>query len=165
MHLRTLLPARRLAVSANFEALVVYLRLRTVSMTLTSKVLDVLDVLDVVAGGGGGSAIPVVGMLPANIEVDSAHISTTAITSFFMVFLAPLRFEKILRFLHKKEREQNEVACKVSCLGSRKRITIGLPFINTRFRKVQFSCERPLRSWIPLTLLRMKKLTSESAQH
>ena len=70
-------------VSANFEALVVYLRLRTVSITLTSKVFDVLDV---VAGAGGGSAIPVVGMLPAKIEVDNAHISTTAVTSFFMVF-------------------------------------------------------------------------------
>jgi hypothetical protein len=69
-------------VSATFEALVVYLRLRTVNITLTSKVLDVLDV---VAGGGGGSAIPVVGMLPANIEVDSAHMNTTAVTNFFMV--------------------------------------------------------------------------------
>ena len=82
-------------VSANFEALVVYLRLRIVSITLTS----VLDVLDVVAGGGGGSDLPVVGMLPttpvvgispAKIEIDSAHISTTAIPIFFMGFLAPL---------------------------------------------------------------------------
>jgi hypothetical protein len=62
--------------------LVVYFRLMIVSITLTSKVLDVLDV---VAGGVGGSAIPVVGMLPANIEVDSAHMSASAITNFFMV--------------------------------------------------------------------------------
>lgn len=61
--------------------LVVYFRLMIVSITLTSKVLDVLDVV----GGGGGSAIPVVGMLPANIEVDSAHMSASAITNFFMV--------------------------------------------------------------------------------
>lgn len=112
----------------------VYLRLRTVSMTLTSKVLDALDVLDVVAGGG--SATPVVGMLPANIEVDSAHMSTTAVTTFFMVCSKLLlRFEKIMSFLHKKEREQSEAACKVSCLARPGRITIGLPFVNTRFRK------------------------------
>jgi len=52
----------------------------------------VLDVLDV-AGCGGGSDLPVVGMLPttpvvgispAKIEVDSTHISTTAIANFFM---------------------------------------------------------------------------------
>jgi len=61
--------------------LAVYLRLRTVSITLTSKVLDVLDVA---GGGGGGSDLPVRGISPAKIEVDRAHISTTAIASFFM---------------------------------------------------------------------------------
>ena len=82
----TLIPPPPISgISPNFEALVVYLRLRTVSITLTSKVLDVVDVLDVVAGGGGGSAIPVVGMLPANIDVDSAHMSTTAVINFFIV--------------------------------------------------------------------------------
>jgi hypothetical protein len=35
-------------------------------------------------GGGGGSATPTVGMLPAKIEVDSAHMSTTAIASLFI---------------------------------------------------------------------------------
>ena len=52
-----------------------------VSITLTSKVLDVLDVI----GGGGSSDLPVVGMLPARIDVDRAHVKTTAIANFFMV--------------------------------------------------------------------------------
>jgi hypothetical protein len=58
---------------------VVYLRLRIVSITLTSA----LDVLDVV-GGGGGSDLPVVGISPAKIEVESAHISATAIANRFI---------------------------------------------------------------------------------
>jgi hypothetical protein len=70
---------------------VVYLRLRIVTITLTSKVLDVLDA--VVVGGGGWSTAPTVGMLPAKIEVDSAQISATAIANFF-IGLAPLRVEK-----------------------------------------------------------------------
>ena len=49
----------------------------TVSITL-SKVLDVLAVLDVV-GGGGGLDLPPAGILPATIEVDSAHMSASAI--------------------------------------------------------------------------------------
>lgn len=63
----------------------VYLRLRIVRITLTS-VLDVLAVLDV-AGGGGGSDLPVVGISPAKIEVESAHMSITAIENFFMDFV------------------------------------------------------------------------------
>jgi len=63
---------------------VVYLRLSTVTITVTSKLLDVLDV--VVVDGGGGSATPTVGMLPAKIEVDRAQISVTAIASFFIEF-------------------------------------------------------------------------------
>ena len=55
-----------------------------VSITLTS-VLDVLAVLDVVGGGGVGAAMPVIGTSPAKMGVDSAHINTTAIASFFMV--------------------------------------------------------------------------------
>ena len=51
--------------------LVVYLSLRTVSITLTSNMLDVLDVLDVV--GGGGSDLPSVGILPAKVELDMLH--------------------------------------------------------------------------------------------
>lgn len=61
----------------------VYLRLRIVSITLTSKVLDVLDVLDVVVGGGV-SDLPSAGMLPAKIGDDSAHISASAIANRFM---------------------------------------------------------------------------------
>jgi len=63
---------------------VVYLRLRIVSTTLTSTVLEV------VVGGGGPSALPPVGMLPAKIGVDSAHMSASAIANRFMV-VAPLR--------------------------------------------------------------------------
>ena len=59
-----------------------------VSITLTS-VLDVLAVLDV-GGGGVGAATPVIGTSPAKIGVDSAHINTTAIASFFMGVLAPM---------------------------------------------------------------------------
>ena len=77
----------------------VYLRLRTVSITLTSKVPAVLDVLDVV--GGGGSDLPSVGMLPARIEVDSAHMSTSAIANRFMD-VAPLRLRKCRDFYIKK---------------------------------------------------------------
>lgn len=65
---------------------------------LTSKVLDVLDV----AGGGGVSALPPVGISPAKIEVESAHISASAIANRFMV-VAPLRFEKMSMRRHKKE--------------------------------------------------------------
>jgi hypothetical protein len=60
------------------------------SITL-SKVLDVLAVLDVVGGGGGGSDLPPVGISPARIEVDNAHMSASAITNRFMG-VAPLRF-------------------------------------------------------------------------
>jgi tetratricopeptide (TPR) repeat protein len=60
--------------------LAVYFRLMIVSITLTSKVLAVLDVV----GGGGGSDLPPVGISPAMIEVDSAHISASAIANRFM---------------------------------------------------------------------------------
>ena len=60
----------------------VYLTLRTVSITLTRT--DVLDVLDGAGGGGGGSDLPPVGISPAKIEVDSAHMSTSAIANRFM---------------------------------------------------------------------------------
>jgi hypothetical protein len=68
---------------------VVYLRVMIVSITL-SKVLDVLAVLDVV-GGGGGSDLPPVGISPASVEVDIAHMSASAIANRFMD-VAPLRF-------------------------------------------------------------------------
>ena len=66
--------------------LVVYLRLRTVSITLTSTLFDVLEVV----GGTGVSVLPSVGMSPAKIEVDSAHMSASAIANRFIV-VAPLR--------------------------------------------------------------------------
>jgi hypothetical protein len=62
---------------------VVYFRLRIVSITLTSKVLDVLDVVAVVVGGGV-SLRPSVGMFPAKIDVDSTHMSASAIVNRFM---------------------------------------------------------------------------------
>jgi len=46
--------------------------------------ITVNNVLDVVVGGGGSSALPPVGMLPAKIGVDSAHISTSAVANRFM---------------------------------------------------------------------------------
>ena len=70
------------------------------SITLTSKVLDMLDVLDV-AGGGGGSDLPPVGISPAKIEVDIAHMSASAIASRFMD-VAPLRLRKCRNFYIKK---------------------------------------------------------------
>jgi hypothetical protein len=48
-----------------------------VSTTFASNALDVLEVLDV-GGGCGGSVFPPVGISPATIEVDSAHIRTSA---------------------------------------------------------------------------------------
>jgi hypothetical protein len=73
------------------QSLAVYLRLRIVTITLTSKLLDVLDV--VVVGGGGGSTTPTVGMLPAKIELESAHISATVIASFF-IWISSFEVEK-----------------------------------------------------------------------
>jgi len=89
MNLDTLITAAEWRRPSGNEALllVVYLRLMIVSITLTSKVLDVLDVV----GGGGGSDLPPVGISPAMIEVDSAHISASAIANRFMG-VAPLRF-------------------------------------------------------------------------
>jgi hypothetical protein len=54
-----------------------------VSTTFASNVVDVLDVLDV-GGGCGGSVFPPVGISPARIEVDTAHIRTSAITNRFI---------------------------------------------------------------------------------
>jgi hypothetical protein len=76
------LPTDWRCFTPQIEALVVYLKLRIVSITL-SKVPDVLlDVLDV--AGGGGDDLPSVGISPAKIEVDSTHMSTTAIANVFM---------------------------------------------------------------------------------
>ena len=106
----------------------VYLRLRTVSITLTSKVLDVLDVLDV-AGGGGGSDLPPVGISPPKIEVDSAHMSASAIANRFMD-VAPFEVEKMPRFLHKKERSLIGTTTQDFLQGAPERITIPLHSLN-----------------------------------
>jgi hypothetical protein len=58
-----------------------------VSITLVSNVLDV------VVGGGGWPTAPVVGMSPAKIEVDSAHISASAIANRF-IGVAPFELRK-----------------------------------------------------------------------
>jgi hypothetical protein len=71
---------------------VLYFRPRIVSITLTSKVLDVLDIVDVVVGGGV-SALPSVGMFPAKIVVESAHMSVSVIASRFMD-VAPFELRK-----------------------------------------------------------------------
>jgi hypothetical protein len=64
----------------------VYLRPRTVSITVTSKVLlDVLVVLDVVAGGGGGAVAPLVGKSPARTVTDISPVRAIAKTKRFML--------------------------------------------------------------------------------
>ena len=75
--------------------LAVYFRLMIVSITVTNNVLDVI------VGGGGSSALPPVGMLPAKIVVDSAHMSASTIANRFMD-VAPLRLRKCRDFYIKK---------------------------------------------------------------
>jgi hypothetical protein len=78
--------------------LAVYFRLMIVSITLTSKVLDVLDVI----GGGGDSDLPPVGISPAMVEIDRAHMSASAIANRFMD-VAPFEIlRKMPTRLHKK---------------------------------------------------------------
>lgn len=64
-------------------------------MIVSIKLTNVPDALDVV-GGGGGSDLPVVGMSPAKIEIESAHKSTSAIANRF-IDVAPLRLRKCQR--------------------------------------------------------------------
>ena len=82
------------------------------SITLTINVLDVLDV----AGGGGGSDLPPVGISPAKTEVDRAHISASAIANRF-IDVAPLRWRKCRDFYIKKNgqgmEQQRRISCKV----------------------------------------------------
>jgi len=58
------------------------------------------------ADGGGGSDLPQAGISPAKIEVESAHMSASAIANRFMDF-APFEVEKMPKFLHKKEWNNN----------------------------------------------------------
>jgi hypothetical protein len=93
----------------------------------------VLDVLDVVAGGGS-SVLPPVGMLPAKIGVDSAHMSASAIANRFMV-VAPLRLRKCRDFYIKK----NGTLRQDFLQGRSERIIIRFVFRSTffAFRKSQ----------------------------
>lgn len=87
----------------------IYLRLRTVTITITSKLLDVLDVLEVV-GGGGVSDLPSVGMFPAKIGVDNATMRVRAIANRFMV-VAPLRLRKCrILYINENRKEWNNKA-------------------------------------------------------
>jgi hypothetical protein len=65
---------------------VVYLRPSTVSITVTSTVLDVLAVLDVV-GGGGGAVAPLIGTSPARTVTDISPARAKANTKRFMLNL------------------------------------------------------------------------------
>ena len=65
--------------------LVVYLRPSTVSITVTSSVLDVLAVLDVVVGAGGaGAGAPLVGISPARTVMDISPVRAIAKTKRFI---------------------------------------------------------------------------------
>ena len=67
----------------------VYLRPSTVSITVTSSVLDVLAVLDVVVGAGGaGAGAPLVGISPARTVMDISPVRAIAKTKRF-IFEAP----------------------------------------------------------------------------
>jgi hypothetical protein len=63
-----------------YGPLVVYLRPSTVSITVTSRVLEVvLDVLAVVVGvGGAGAGAPLVGTSPARTVMDISPVRATA---------------------------------------------------------------------------------------
>jgi len=64
---------------------VVYLRPSTVSITVTSSVLDVLAVLDVVVGAGGaGAGAPLIGISPARAVTDISPVRAIAKTKRFI---------------------------------------------------------------------------------
>jgi hypothetical protein len=68
---------------------VVYLRPSTVSITVTSTVLDVLAVLDVVVGAGGaGAGAPLIGISPARAVIDISPVRAIPKTKRF-IFEAP----------------------------------------------------------------------------
>ena len=63
----------------------VYLRPSTVSITVTSTVLDVLAVLDVVVGAGGaGAGAPLIGISPARAVTDISPVRAIAKTKRFI---------------------------------------------------------------------------------
>jgi hypothetical protein len=61
---------------------VVYLRPSTVSITVTSTMLDVLAVLDVVGATGAGA--PLIGTSPARTVIDISPVRAIANTKRFM---------------------------------------------------------------------------------
>jgi len=63
---------------------VVYLRPSTVSINVTSKVLDVLVELNVVGGGGSGAGASLVGISPARTVIDISPVRAVANTKRFM---------------------------------------------------------------------------------
>jgi hypothetical protein len=72
-------------VKTNPSPLLVYLRPSTVSITVTSRVLDVLAVLDVVVGAGGaGAGAPLVGISPARAVMDISPVKAIAKTKRFI---------------------------------------------------------------------------------
>ena len=125
MKIDTLLPAaeRRCFTRNQSFILMVYIRLMMVSTTFASNVFEVLDVV----GGGGSSDLPPVGMLPAKIGVDKAHMSVSAIANRF-IDVAPLRLRKMPRFLHKRERSVIGTARQDFLQGRPERITIPFAF-------------------------------------
>ena len=66
------------------DPIVVYLIPSTVSITVTSRVPDVLAVLVVVGAGGAGAGAPLVGTSPARTVIDISPVRATANTKRFM---------------------------------------------------------------------------------
>jgi hypothetical protein len=107
------------------------------------------NVLDVGGGGCGGSVLPPVGMSPAKIEVDSTHVSASAIANRFMG-VAPLRLRKCQRVYIKN----NGTLRQDFLQGGLERITIRFAFAQLlATRQSKISCGLPLRSWTFLTSL------------
>ena len=128
-----------------------------VSATVVSNVL-VLDVLDVVVGGGGGSDLPPVGISPAKVKAESAHMSASAIANRFMDVSSFEVFRKMPAFLHKPKLSRIGTATQEILQGGLERITISFAFAQLLAnRKSQNSCGLPLRSWIPLISRRTPK--------
>jgi len=91
--------------------LVVYLRPSTVSITVTSRVLDVLVVLDVV--GGGVVVAPFVGTSPARTVTDIKPVRAIASTKRFM-FLR-LLWLMMQAYLYQKWEKAQHKDCKECC--------------------------------------------------
>jgi hypothetical protein len=106
---------------------VVYLRPSTVSITVTSTVLDVLAVLDVV--GGGGAAAPLIGISPARAVTDISPVRAIAKTKRFILRLLLIDDANVLV----SDMTKAEHCCKRCC----------------RVESVRFNI-RPVQSFLPL---------------